>query len=189
MKKYIILWVLVLCCFSCFSVEASIGKLDILVNEKEEFAFTYTKVADYKDGEYILKEPYKDCDINLNELFHGSSIREAAEILAAYEGDKTGVETKNYIAQIGPLTEGVYLIEGFQKEGYEVPATLVSIPQWDVETEELTYDVTIVPKIQKTVESVDTGDSENIVSLLGLCFLSLVVVIGISGRAYFLKDK
>lgn len=170
-------------------MQASTGSLDILVNEKEEFTFTYTKVADYKDGEYILKEPYQDCGINLNDFFQNAGIRKATEILATYESEKIHVKTHNQIAHIESLTEGVYLIEGCQKEGYEVPATLISIPQWDVEKEQFSYQVEIIPKIQHTVKSVDTGDSANIASLLGLCFLSLSVVTAMAGRAYFLKDK
>ena len=93
-------------------MQASTGSLDILVNEKEEFTFTYTKVADYKDGEYILKEPYQDCGINLNDFFQNAGIRKATEILATYESEKIHVKTHNKIAHIESLTEGVYLIEG-----------------------------------------------------------------------------
>ena len=170
-------------------MEASAGSLDIVVNEKEEFAFSYTKVADYENGEFVLKEEFQESNLNLNEITKGNDMRKAAEILGNYESEKEIVQTKNQVVQVGPLSEGVYLIEGVFEEGYEIPSTLVSIPQWNEGEEELSYQVTVMPKIQRTVLPVETGDSTNLTSLIILCAVSLAVVGGITGRAYFLKDR
>ena len=103
--------------------------------------------------------------------------------------EKTSIKSENQVAQIGPLSEGAYLIEGLAENGYDMAATLVSIPQWDSEAEELSYNVTIIPKVQRSVELVKTGDTTNLMLLSILCGLSLSVIVGISGRAYFLKDR
>ena len=147
------------------------------------------KVADYENGEFVLKEPFQNSGIDLNMIKKGVNMKETAEILSTYEEEKISVRTENQVAQIGPLSEGVYLIEGIPQEGYEIPATLISIPQWDVGEEKLSYHVTVIPKIHQMTHSVDTSDSANLLPLTVLCLLSLGVVLGISGRAYFLKDR
>lgn len=147
------------------------------------------KVADYENGKLVLKEPFRNSGIDLNMIKKGANMKEAAEILSTYEEEKIDVRTKGQVAQIGPLAEGVYLIEGIPKDGYEIPATLISIPQWDAGEEKLSYHVTVIPKIQQMTHSVDTGDVDNLLPLSVLCLLSLGVVLGVSGRAYFLKDR
>ena len=168
-------------------MEASAGCLEIWVNETEEFTFTYVKVADYENGTFILKEEFQDCGTDINELHNGAEMRKAAEIIARYETEKTTVKTEKQVARIDCLTEGVYLIEGIPEEGYEIPATLVSIPQWN--KEEVSYHVTVIPKIQKTVNPVETGDPIDVVPLMMLCAVSLLIVLYISGKSYFIKDK
>ena len=160
-----------------------------MINENEEFEFTYTKVAEYKNGEFVLKEPFDESGINLNEMTKGDSVQKAVEQLRDYNVEKTSVVTENQVAQIGPLSDGVYLIEGVPEKGYDIPSTLVSIPRWSTEGEALLYHVTVIPKIQRSIETVETGDTTNLMPLSILCGLSLFVIVGISGRAFFLKDR
>lgn len=162
--------------------------MEILVNENEEFDFVYTKVADYENGKFVLKEPYCESGVNLNDISEGINLRKATEILTAYEADGVSVRTKNQVAQIGVLSEGVYLIEGVSNADYKISPTLVSIPRWD-EGEELSYQVTVIPKIERRAAIVETGDSVKVTPLIGLCCFSLVIVIGIAGKVFFLKDK
>ena len=106
----------------------------------------------------------------------GANMKEAAEILSTYEEEKIDVRTKEQVAQIGPLSEGVYLIEGIPKDGYEIPAALISIPQWDAGEEKLSYHVTVIPKIQQLVHSVDRRCGQVIATvsimfiIFGRCF-------------------
>ena len=143
----------------------------------------YPHMTVYQNMAFALKlKGYEKAEID-------KRVKEAAEILSTYEEEKIDVRTKGQVAQIGPLSEGVYLIEGIPKDGYEIPAALISIPQWDAGEEKLSYHVTVIPKIQQLVHSVDTGDTVNLLPLSVLCLLSLGVVVGVSGRAYFLKDR
>ena len=160
-----------------------------MINENEDFTFTYVKIADYKDGIFVLSAPFDKSGIDLNEITKGSDVRDIVEELKRYKVEKHSVKTNNQMVQIGPLTEGVYLIEGVSEKGYDIAATLVSIPQWDNEGGELSYNVTIIPKVQRLTGSVETGDTTNLMLLSILCGLSLIVIVGISGRAYFLKDR
>lgn len=170
-------------------MEASTGSLEILVDEKEEFEFKCVKVADYKNGEFVLNESFEKSGVNLNDVRKGSDLRKAIERLTAHEIQGTIVKTKNQVAKIESLSEGVYLLQCLPKEGYEVSPILVSIPQWDVDEKEMSYHVNVIPKTEHIIETVDTGDSINVVPLIGLCIFSLIIVMIISGKAYFLKDK
>lgn len=138
---------------------------------------------------FVLSTPFDKSGIDLNEITKGSDVRDIVEVLKRYKVEKHSIKTNNQMVQIGPLTEGVYLIEGVSEKGFDIAATLVSIPQWDNEGKKLSYNVTIIPKVQRLIEPVETGDATNLMLLSILCGLSLIVIVGISGRAYFLKDK
>ena len=180
---------LALCVVFGLPAEASEGNINIRVNEAETFAFTYVKVADYRNGEYVLLDNYKNADVNLNELKKGKDFKKAVEVLSQYVDKTSCVTTENQEAFIKGLSEGAYLIQGVEKEGYEIPSTIVSVPNWDEENEQLSYQITVVPKIQKEIRSVQTGDGNQTLLLSVLCLISVAVVVGVSYSAYFLKDK
>ena len=189
MRRYIIWWVLALCFVFGVSVEASEGNVDIVIHEEEEFSFSYAKVADYVNGEFILVEEFQNAKVDLNNMKKGGDLRRAAEELSKYGSDEKLVTTESQVAHIDDLSQGAYLIQGVKKAGYEIPSTLISIPGWDGEQEEMSYQVTIFPKIQKSMNIVQTGDDNQLLLLATLCLLSLTVVASVAYSAYFLKDK
>lgn len=177
----------------CFAfglpVKASEGNIDIIVSEEEEFSFSYTKVADYVNGKFILINEFQDANVDLNHMENSVDIRRAAKELIQYSEDTVFVTTEHQVAHIDNLSQGVYLIQGMEKEGYDISATLISIPGWDGTQEEMSYQITVLPKIQRSISSVETGDDNQLILSATLCLLSIAAVTGVAYSAYFLKDK
>ena len=152
--------------------------MDIVVAEND-FEFTYTKIADLKNGEFILLEPYVDSGVDLNHMNDNAELKNTIEkILACKVDDKLKVQTKNQIAKIENLEEGVYLIEGTTNQKYTIAPVLITIPSGG--EGELSYHVSIFPKIQENVEKVETGDTTQITFLIILCIISLLIVLCLS---------
>ena len=62
MRRYFILWVLVLCFSFCFCAEASTGSLEILINEKEA-----NELKCFVEDKYGIKALAIKCDVSNEE--------------------------------------------------------------------------------------------------------------------------
>lgn len=155
---------------------------------KEGVAFAYQKVADIVNGEFELTEPFKQSNVDLNDLEYAKDLEKAAETLLAYAPDtKKKVQTNQQgIAMIENLDTGVYLLWNTGQYSYEIitPA-LVSVPKWDEDETQMQYDITVIPKHSpKPSETPQTGD-DNQIWLYG----GLVVIAGTVLVALILKIK
>ncbi len=87
---------------------------------KEDVVFRYAKVADIKDGQYVLKEQYKNCGVDLNQISYAKELDEAAEKLSYYgESDGDCITNEEGIAKIEDLDVGVYLLYVSEQKNYE----------------------------------------------------------------------
>ena len=158
--------------------EASVGDVKIVVAENE-FEFAYSKVAEYKNGRFVLLEPYENLGVDLNQIRNSQDLKSVIEKISTYKlENKLRVKTENQIANINNLEEGVYLIEGIANQKYQIPSSLISIPSW--ENGEMIYQLSVFPKIQENVEVVETGDTTQITFLIILCMISLLIVLCLS---------
>lgn len=159
--------------------------------------FRYAKVADIKDGQYVLKEQYKNCGVDLNQISYAKELDEAAEKLSYYgESDGDCITNEEGIAKIEDLDVGVYLLYVSEQKNYEkVMPVLIAVPTWEEEEGMMLYNVKVFPKhtpiteerIQETKKqsSVKTGDSLDV----WIWLTGMVVAIGITGVVLRIKNK
>lgn len=164
---------------------------------KEGVVFRYAKVADIKDGQYVLKEQYKNCGVDLNQISYAKELDEAAEKLSYYgESDGDCITNEEGIAKIEDLDVGVYLLYVSEQKNYEkVMPVLIAVPTWEEEEGMMLYNVKVFPKhtpiteerIQETKKqsSVKTGDSLDV----WIWLTGMVVAIGITGVVLRIKNK
>lgn len=115
---------------------------------KEGVVFRYAKVADIKDGQYVLKEQYKNCGVDLNQISYAKELDEAAEKLSYYgESDGDCITNEEGIAKIEDLDVGVYLLYVSEQKNYEkVMPVLIAVPTWEEEEGMMLYNVKVFPK-------------------------------------------
>ena len=115
---------------------------------KEDVVFRYAKVADIKDGQYVLKEQYKNCGVDLNQISYAKELDEAAEKLSYYgESDGDCITNEEGIAKIEDLDVGVYLLYVSEQKNYEkVMPVLIAVPTWEEEEGMMLYNVKVFPK-------------------------------------------
>lgn len=164
---------------------------------KEDVVFRYAKVADIKDGQYVLKEQYKNCGVDLNQISYAKELDEAAEKLSYYgESDGDCITNEEGIAKIEDLDVGVYLLYVSEQKNYEkVMPVLIAVPTWEEEEGMMLYNVKVFPKhtpiteecIQETKKqsSVKTGDSLDV----WIWLTGMVIAIGITGVVLRIKNK
>ncbi len=120
---------------------------------KKEIQIFCTKVADIKNGEYILTERYQGAGVDLNEIVSSEDLQTATEKLSGYTDRLDETETQyqmtdqNGEAKFTSLSSGVYMIRGADDPSWDliVPA-LTAIPSFDGETGEMNYFVEVEPK-------------------------------------------
>lgn len=163
---------------------ATTGKIHIILEEKWPkterggVAFSYTKVAGWKEGDLELKEKFQDSKIDFNRMETAQQQEEAARKLSEVinEADGSVLTDKTGKAVLENLETGVYLFKA-----KEIPSFLVTIPMWDEESGKMMYEVNVFPKyipILQEEETVETGDSDRRLEYeIGMLFAIGVVIL------------
>lgn len=115
---------------------------------KENVQITVAKIAESRNGKFLLYDEYANTEIDLNNIQNANELKSAATKLeeTAPEGEKV-ITNSNGIASISNLSSGVYLVYASDVAGYEkITPALVSIPMWDEVENSMVYDVEILPK-------------------------------------------
>lgn len=115
---------------------------------KQNVEFALTKVADLKDGFYVMDSAYESQGIDLNNIKNASDLEEAATKLTDVVGkDTVGKTDINGRLPFKDLEIGVYLLQVVNENKYdEVTPLLISIPTWSDSKGDMMYDVKVVPK-------------------------------------------
>lgn len=157
---------------SAVLAQEQLGQIQIQLSDTDQWAeregvtFEICKVADIIDGEIELSEYYQGLELDLNSMNTAEETEKAANILKKIDRKADAViKTDSYGRAVAEqLKKGVYLITATKiNHQDEVAPTLVMIPSPDPDTEELLYDITVIPKhsIVPIQESPKTGDTAN----------------------------
>lgn len=173
------------------------GSIEIELTDGEEgtskngVIFNYCKVADISDGQYELVEQYKGSGIDLNVIEYAEELDEAAEKLSYYKVSDGSCKTnESGVAKIKNLKTGVYLLYVSDQKNYEeITPVLIAVPTWGEEEGTMLYDVKVYPKhtpLPKenetpTIETVKTGDSQELWRYVTVLGVATGITIGILG--------
>lgn len=153
--------------------------------EEQKGEFLCDKIADLKDGSYVMKPEYTEPGIDLNHVSTTEELQQITERIDVKEKNTTiklGADKEGKV-QFENLEEGVYLIrqEGNQKK--RMVPVLVAIPTWDEEKQMMKSKITIVPKYTEELPKekkiiAKTGDSKDeliqVVFIFGLSSLAIL---------------
>lgn len=135
---------------------------------KDNVVFSYTKVANIENGEYVELEEFNS-GLDFNSIENADELEESAKIMQEHVTKPDGeIKTdSNGEADIQDLEIGVYLLNVTDKANYEnVTPILVAIPTWDEKIGEMLYDVEVIPKhspdIPETSEETPTAPQTNV---------------------------
>lgn len=154
-----------------------------LNRSKEGVSLAIVQVADAVDGEFVLKEAFKDSGVDLNNIENANALEQAAEKLQKINVANKEIITTNEegIAVASDLHVGVYLIYATDIAGYEnVTTSLVSIPTYDSEAGMMNYDVEVLPKhaplptATPTPGTIQTGVDDNFLEYAAVAAALLV---------------
>lgn len=145
---------------------AETGKIYIFLEEGEvetkgqKVKFSYTKVAGWNEGNFVMEEKFQDSKIDLNQIETAGQQEDAARKLSEVSTVADGgiLTDENGEALLKNLETGVYLFEA-----KDVAPFLIAIPTWDEESGEMLYEVNVFPKRTpplKEREKVKTGDTD-----------------------------
>lgn len=136
--------------------ETAIGSITITLTDtsthspKSNVMFQISKVADYKDGKYILTDSYKDAKVNLPPK--SASELESTALTLSKIKDTSGTSLTITTNESGycdsvNLKVGYYLIQAINTSQYSdvIAPFLVSIPEFS-ESGTIEYNVNITPK-------------------------------------------
>lgn len=116
---------------------------------KQNIRFYCTKVAEVVAGNYKLLEGFATANVELNEIENSQQMKQAAESLCQIKHQTGQSETTDESGQVlfKELSVGVYLIRAEDVEVYDmIEPTLIAIPTWSDQDQEMKYDVSIMPK-------------------------------------------
>ena len=116
---------------------------------REGVELSLVRVADIQDGSYVLDEPYRSADVDMNDIKTAQGLQEAADTLRPLV--KSPLQAKRTDAQgivdFTDLKVGVYLLYVSDQAGYEtIQPTLISVPMWDETTKQMNYHIEVFPK-------------------------------------------
>lgn len=188
MKKYIVLFILCLVSLCSMNAQAATGSIEIQLQESSDDKILYSKVATMVDGLWKLEDNYQASNIDLNALENAEELEAAAKKLYIYIEDEKMISTegKNKIL-LEDLEEGVYLIASAGNADKEMLPALVAVPGWT--GEEMTYNVTVIPKYGKKVQTPDTGWNSREGLYIGMFLISLIIIMGLSCHNRFKCGK
>ena len=159
---------------------------------KEDLTVTAYKVANVKNGEYILEAEYADSNIDLNNAKDANSLLVLTQKLEKIVKNGVSKKTKaNGEVFFDDLDEGVYLIKTEDNEEYDkVQTVLVSIPTFDEKADESVYDIEITAKTTPR-ELVDEPKPvpQTGVSRMMFVFGGIAVIAIIAGVSLGVKKK
>lgn len=179
MKRDIVMLIIVLFCTYTMYADAEEGSIEIVVPVEEDISFTYSKVADIENGNYILEMAYEESGIDLNQIGTAKEMEEAIGKLEACSADKIPIAVgEDGSLKAMKLEAGVYLVEGISEGNYKIPGVLVTVPTWSEELEETSYEITVIPKLETTPKTVETGDKSNVGVFVALFGISLLFFLG-----------
>lgn len=116
---------------------------------REGVELSLVRVADIQDGSYVLDEPYRSADVDMNDIKTAQGLQEAADTLRPLV--KSPLQAKRTDAQgivdFTDLKVGVYLLYVSDHAGYEtIQPTLISVPMWDETAKQMNYHIEVFPK-------------------------------------------
>ena len=116
---------------------------------REGVELSLVRVADIQDGSYVLDEPYRSADVDMNDIKTAQGLQEAADTLRPLV--KSPLQAKRTDAQgivdFTDLKVGVYLLYVSDQAGYETrQPTLISVPMWDETAKQMNYHIEVFPK-------------------------------------------
>ena len=116
---------------------------------REGVELSLVRVADIQDGSYVLDEPYRSADVDMNDIKTAQGLQEAADTLRPLV--KSPLQAKRTDAQgivdFTDLKVGVYLLYVSDQAGYEtIQPTLISVPMWDETAKQMNYHIEVFPK-------------------------------------------
>lgn len=128
----------------------------------EDYSFAVKKVADIKNGKFVLSEAYAEAAVDINNISKASELEKTIDILKKIDtkaDHMIKIDTDGQ-GKVEKLEQGMYLIYPLGNMEKDVQPCLVSIPT-EADTGEMTYDLYIYPKyvaIQKETTA-KTGDN------------------------------
>ena len=116
---------------------------------REGVELSLSRVADIKDGSYVLDDLYRSADVDMNDIKTAQGLQEAADTLRPLV--KRPLQAKRTDAQgivdFTDLKVGVYLLYVSDQAGYEtIQPTLISVPMWDETVKQMNYHIEVFPK-------------------------------------------
>lgn len=135
---------------------------------KSGVKFGLTKVADLKDGEYVMLSDYESSGVDFNAINKANDLETASrELRKLVEPEKTILTNDEGVAEVKDLEVGVYLVYVLDVAGYEnITPFLIAIPTFDKIDKVMIYDVSVMPKHSPLpdikVRKVDKKTNKNI---------------------------
>ena len=116
---------------------------------REGVELSLARVADIKDGSYVLDDLYRSAGVDMNDIKTAQGLQEAADTLRPLV--KSPLQAKRTDAQgivdFTDLKVGVYLLYVSDQAGYEtIQPTLISVPMWDETAKQMNYHIEVFPK-------------------------------------------
>ena len=116
---------------------------------REGVELSLVRVADIQNGSYVLDEPYRSADVDMNDIKTAQGLQAAADTLRPLV--KNPLQAKRTDAQgivdFTDLKVGVYLLYVSDQAGYEtIQPTLISVPMWDETAKQMNYHIEVFPK-------------------------------------------
>ena len=124
-------------------------------------------------------------EIELDGEITAEQLDELAKLLAEQEFDAKSALTDSKGKTIFEnLETGLYLLKAKDTKSYGVISpVLIAVPTWDEVQKKMEYNVTVIPKhINEVLESVKTGDSEDLSVYLGVAGVSLLCIVYVSRK-------
>lgn len=163
---------------------------------KEGVEFSYTRVADISNGEYVLLDDTEN--VNLNAIETADELEQAATTLSDMVAVSDGIATTDETgkAVIENLEVGVYLLKAEKTANYEtITPTLIAIPTWDESKGDMLYDVTVIPKhtpnpVDETTAPKDSvAPQTNAENYTGVYLIGAVALIVLATISLFVSKR
>lgn len=181
--------ILFLSCFYTEITNASSGNITVKFSEGVDSKILYFKVATMFNGEWQLDEEFENCRVDLNKVSNGEQLAETAETLENYAHENQIALTENRTNDLEnnvcltQLEEGLYLVVMEENDRVIMSPTLVALPGWT--GEEMSYDVTVVPKIAEKNIAPKTGWNSREGMYAGVAGTAFaIIVLGLKGKRH-----
>ena len=180
MKKYFMIAVILMVSLLPLDALAATGNIEIQLSEHREGKISYSKVGNMVDGLFVLEDEFENSQVDLNALQTAEQLEKAAQSLIPFVQRGTVVTIEEEKVLLRDLEEGVYLIHSFGERDKEMLPTLVFLPTWMEQEQEMKYDVTVIPKYGEKQNPPDTGWDSREGIYMGLFAISLIIIVGLS---------